>query len=709
MHHPVTATPARKPAEVPAEVPPRVPPGSRRGPTSRELVARVAVPSPLRRYFDYRLPPALIQDHGLPVPGCRLQVPFGRRELTGILIEIDDSTDIDYSRLRDVLDILETQPLIPPHLLELWLWAAQYYHHPAGEVLHTLLPVGLRSKGKAVIKPRRTDADMSATGGAEAGRTLNTEQDLAVSAITSQLGSFACFLLDGVTGSGKTEVYLQTIQHCLDNGHQALVLVPEIGLTPQTIARFRRRFTARLAVLHSGLTHRQRLNAWLEAGSGTADIVIGTRSAVFTPLARPGLLIVDEEHDGSFKQQDGFRYSARDLSVIRGQREAIPVVLGSATPSLESLHNAWSGRYQHLRLSERAANAAMPSVRLLDLGTQPLPGGLSSELLDAIQQHLARRQQALIFINRRGFAPVLQCQDCGWIAECDHCDARLTIHHKPAHLCCHHCERKQPLPPHCPACQGKAAQAVGVGTERIELALTEHFPGVRIIRIDRDAVSRKEALDRLLEEVQTCGPCILVGTQMIAKGHHFPDVTLAAVLDADTGLFSADFRGQEFMAQLLTQVAGRAGRSQLPGEVLIQTRHASHQTLQLLINDGYHAVAAHLLQEREQAQMPPYGYLALIRAEAVDAAAPARFLTRARELLDDYLAVSDLPHRPQISGPLPAPMEKRANRYRQQLLLRSTRRASLQAALSWLTGELERSQAQRKVRWSIDVDPQDMI
>lgn len=674
-----------------------------------ERIARVAVPSPLRRHFDYRLPAALIDQHGMPEPGCRLRVPFGRRELTAVLLEVRTQTEVSGDRLRSVLEILDSESLIPEHLLDLWLWAARYYHHPVGEVLHTLLPVGLRSKGQATIKRRRSDFDLTTTGEADQDRTLNAEQRQACEAIAAGLERFECFLLDGVTGSGKTEVYLQAIQQCLERGLQALVLVPEIGLTPQTIARFARRFSARLAVLHSGLTHRQRLNAWLEAGRGEADIVIGTRSAVFTPLARPGLIIIDEEHDGSFKQQDGFRYSARDLGVIRAQREQIPIVLGSATPSLESLHNAWSGRYQQLRLTQRAGGAAMPHIRLLDTGMQSLSDGLSLELLDALRDHLARGQQALIFINRRGFAPVLQCQDCGWVAECTHCDARLTLHHRPPHLCCHHCERKQPLARHCPSCQGKATQAVGVGTERVELALGEHFPTTRIIRIDRDATSRKDELDRLLSEVQACGPCILVGTQMIAKGHHFPDVTLAGVLDADSGLFSADFRGQEFMAQLLTQVAGRAGRGDSPGEVLIQTRHATHHSLQTLIHQGYHALAEHLLEEREQSQMPPYSHLALIRAEAVNATAPADFLLGARQLLDDYLAEQNWPDPPQVSGPLPAPMEKRANRFRQQLLLRSSRRAVLQTTLAWLTQQLEQRSDQRKVRWSVDVDPQDMI
>jgi len=679
----------------------------------------VAVPSPLRRSFDYALPtdretvPAVLE------PGIRIRVPFGNRELTGILLEVSDTTTVSADKLKPAITILDQQSLIPGHLLKLWLWAARYYQHPVGDALHTLMPTGLRGKAQADIKRRKSDETLTAAAELDhpdREGELTDEQQQACDAICAAHGRFQCFLLDGVTGSGKTEIYLQTISDALRRSRQVLVLVPEISLTPQTLARFRQRFPHKtIAIMHSGLTPRQRLNAWLAAAHGDADIIIGTRSAIFTPLARPGLLVIDEEHDSSFKQQDGFRYSARDLGVIRAQSEGIPIVLGSATPSLESLHNANSGRYQHLRLTRRPGNARLPVTRLIDTSQQMLEDGFSPELLQTIKRHIDQGNQVLVFINRRGFAPVLQCKDCSWTAECRHCDARMTLHRTPAHLRCHHCERREPVHAHCPECQGKSMLAVGIGTERSEALLQRHFPGTRIIRVDKDATSRKNELDELLSEINKGTACILVGTQMLAKGHHFPSVTLVAVLDADSGLFSADFRGQEFMGQLLVQVSGRAGRADIAGvtgEVLIQTRHSSHQSLQTLINQGYHALAEQLLAERRLSDMPPYSFMAVIRAEALNAAAPAQFLSSARAQAEQLLA--QMPQiskgqQLQISGPLPAPMEKRANRYRQQLLLRSPQRTDLQMLLSALCQQLEQMNTQRKVRWSVDVDPQDMI
>ncbi|WP_083264529.1 primosomal protein N' [Pseudohongiella acticola] len=679
-------------------------------------ILRVAVPSPLRRSFDYTLPTDSTTAPDSLQPGIRVRVPFGNRELTGILLEVSDTTSVNLNKLKPAIEILDQTSLIPAHLLSLWLWAARYYQHPVGDALHTLLPTGLRGKAQANIKKRKNDAvldDAAEADHPDREDELTSEQQQARNDICAMSDQFQCFLLDGVTGSGKTEIYLQVINDTLSHNRQVLVLVPEISLTPQTLARFRQRFVDRsIAVMHSGLTPRQRLNAWLLAAKGDADIVIGTRSAIFTPLARPGLIVIDEEHDSSFKQQDGFRYSARDLGVMRAQRESIPIVLGSATPSLESLHNALSGRYQHLRLTRRPGNARLPVTRLLDTAQQTLEEGFSSELIQSIRQHIDKGNQALVFINRRGFAPVLQCRDCGWTAECLHCDARMTLHRTPAHLRCHHCERRQPVHTHCPECQGKSMLAVGIGTERSEALLQRHFPDTRVIRVDRDATSRKNDLNDLLAEINQGDPCILVGTQMLAKGHHFPAVTLVAVLDADSGLFSADFRGQEFMAQLLVQVSGRAGRSDdagKVGEVLIQTRHSTHQSLQTLINQGYHALAEQLLSERRLAAMPPFAAMALLRAEAMNAAAPAQFLHTARLQAEQLLTQMPDGHQVQISGPLPAPMEKRANRYRQQLILRSTHRANLQNLLSVLCQQLEQMSTQRSVRWSVDVDPQDMI
>jgi len=674
-------------------------------PTTSSGIARVAVPSPLRKLFDYLIPKdALVQ------PGVRVRVPFGSRELTGIVISTSTSSDIDAAQLRPISEILDQSELIPPHLLELWLWASNYYQHPVGEALHSLLPAGLRKKSAAQIKSHHSDQKQTEMASAEEAFVPqpNHQQTAAIQTINGSAGQFTCFLLDGVTGSGKTEVYLQCIAHALTQNKQTIMLVPEISLTPQTIERFRERFPVRIAILHSGLTPRQRLNAWLEAASGEAHIIIGTRSALFTPMARPGLIIVDEEHDASFKQQDGFRYSARDLSVLRARHESIPVILGSATPSLESLYNATQGRYQHIRLTQRAGDARMPSFQLVDTRKQPSEAGLSSDLLQATAKHLKQGGQVLIFINRRGFAPVLHCEDCGWSAECSSCDARMTVHRTPPHLCCHHCETRQPIPDHCPDCQGKSLSTGGTGTEQCETALISAFPDTPVLRLDRDATRRKGELERILKEINNGDPCILVGTQMIAKGHHLPGVTLVGVLDADNGLFSADFRGQEFMAQMLIQVAGRAGRANQPGEVLIQTSNPEHQSLQTLIHDGYHVLATQLLQERDIVGMPPYGYLAIIRAEAVNMAAPQRYLTLARQIIisqEKALGFNGI----EIHGPLPAPMERRANRFRQHLILKSQSRAALQALLTPVCQILESRNESRRVRWSVDVDPLDML
>jgi primosomal protein N' (replication factor Y) (superfamily II helicase) len=672
--------------------------------SSKPAIVKVAVPSPLRQSFDYLLPDECIR----VAPGARVRVPFGRRELTGVVIAIEHDSAVSHAKLKHLLEVLDEQPLIPPHLLSLWQWAAQYYQHPIGEVMHTLMPAGLRSKGNATVKRRKSDTLLPPLT-PDQPPELNQEQRSAVAAIDASQGKFTCFLLDGVTGSGKTEVYLQAIARTLEQNRQALVLVPEISLTPQTLARFRQRFDVPIAVMHSGLTPRQRLNAWLESAQGSAHIIIGTRSAIFTPLARPGLIIIDEEHDNSFKQQDGFRYSARDLGVMRARREKLPIILGSATPSLESLHNARNGRYTHLHLTMRAGKAQMPRFILVDTNSQRLADGFSDAMLDGIRVHLQRGNQVLIFINRRGFAPVLQCQDCGWAAECRHCDARMTLHRYPPHLRCHHCERRDPVNQHCPDCQGKNLYAAGAGTERCEAALQQIFKDTPVIRVDRDATRRKDELDNLLAQINQGDPCILVGTQMLAKGHHFPGVTLVGVLDADSGLFSADFRGQEFMAQLLIQVAGRAGRAEQAGEVMIQTRHSTHQNLQTLVTQGYHALAEQLLTERQSAGMPPFGHLTMIRAEAIDALAPARFLEDVRQRTRQLISDNRLQNTIEVSGPFPAPMERRANRFRQQLVLRGDSRSTLQHLLGELCAGLDGLNSGRKVRWSIDVDPQDMI
>jgi primosomal protein N' (replication factor Y) len=723
-------------------------------------ILRIAVPTPLHRSFDY-LPPGNVAAGALR-PGQRVRVPFGRRTAVGVLLEVMTHSDIEPARLKRVQAVLDTQPVIDADVLAMVSWASRYYQHPIGDAFSSALPVLLRQgrspeaadlarwrltpSGRAVSAeslaraPRQAavitalqahpagverealdapaavlraladkgwieetrDPPPAPAGEVEAGHVLNAAQQQAVDAIGARLDAFQPWLLEGVTGSGKTEVYLTLIEQVLARGRQVLVLVPEIGLTPQLVSRFARRFPIPLAVLHSGLGDRERLAAWQQARTGQAPVVIGTRSAVFTPLAQPGLLIVDEEHDASFKQQDGFRYSARDLAVWRARHLGIPVVLGSATPSLESLYNVEQQRYQRLELPERTGVAELPEFGLIDVRHAPLEDGLSLPLLTRIRAHLEADGQVLLFLNRRGFAPTLMCYDCDWVAECRRCDARMTWHQSDNRLHCHHCGSQRPVDTVCPACQGTDLHPMGQGTERVEQALAEHFPDVEMLRIDRDTTRRKGALDALLERARNGRRQLLLGTQMLAKGHHFPNVTLVGILDADHGLFSTEFRASERMAQLIVQVAGRAGRHDRPGQVLIQTAHPDHPLLQLLVRQGYPAFARAALEERRAARLPPVTHLALLRAEAPDAGAPVHFL----EGVQERIAAAGIPG-VEAWGPVPATMERRAGRYRAQLLLQCDRRTGLQQLLTGLVRELEQDRAARRVRWSVDVDPAD--
>lgn len=565
----------------------------------------------------------------------------------------------------------------------------------ARSVLRRLVEQGLAATDTAPdygLLPGRAD---------QPGAALNDEQRACAAAIRPTAGH-AAILIDGVTGSGKTEVYLDAIARTLECGRQVLVIVPEIGLTPQLVQRFQSRLSGRIAILHSGLADGERLNAWLAARAGVADVVIGTRSAVFVPLARPGLIVIDEEHDASLKQQEGFRYSARDLAVLRAYRSDVPVVLGSATPSLESLANAAQGRYQHHALTQRAGHARPPSMQLLDMRGQPTREGLSQPLIDRVQSHLDAGGQALLFLNRRGFAPTLICHECGWLAECDRCDARYTYHRGRGRLHCHHCNREQRLPHHCPSCGSVDLRALGLGTERIEAALTEAFPQTPPVRIDRDSTRRRGSFEQAMKRAQTGETRLILGTQMLAKGHHLPAVTLVAIVDADQGLFGADFRAPERLAQQVIQVAGRAGRAERPGEVVIQTHHPEHPLLQQLLHGGYPAFARTALAEREAAGLPPMRAMALIRAEATDRHAPLAFLRAAVPLAPADDAVERL-------GPFPAPMERRAGRHRAQLMLLADSRGDLQALLSGWLPALGRLPEARQVRWSVDVDPAESL
>jgi len=534
------------------------------------------------------------------------------------------------------------------------------------------------------------------------GPGLSEEQAAAVRAIDAAAGRFTAFLLYGITGSGKTEVYLHAVEHALRRGLRALVLVPEIGLTPQLVGRLRDRFAVPVAVLHSGLTDGERLAAWRECVSGAARIVLGTRSAVFAPIADLGIVIVDEEHDASFKQHEsGFRYSARDLAIRRAQRAEVPIVLGSATPSLESLQNVVTGRFTRLSLPRRAGQALPPRVAVIDLREHAVRAGIATPAVEAMQRHLGDGGQVLVYINRRGYSPTLACTACGWIAPCRDCDARLTVHLAAQRLRCHHCGADAKLPEKCPQC-GYAVRHVGQGTERVEETLAGLFPGMPIARLDRDVVRRRGDLETVVSRVASGEARILVGTQMVTKGHDFPSVTLVVVLNADQGLFSTDFRAPERVAQTIVQVAGRAGRGTRAGEVLIQTEYPGHPLLASLLRDGYDGFALAALAERSAASWPPFAHVAALRASATALATASDFLQQARRL-------ARMPRGVKLLGPAPAAMTKRAGRYHAQLLLEARERAALHRALNdWLPG-VEGLKTSRDLRWSLDVDPLELF
>ncbi|MFQ5544835.1 MAG: primosomal protein N' [Acidiferrobacterales bacterium] len=732
--------------------------------TTSASVFRVAVPTPLRRCFDYIVPEPM----SAASPGVRVRVPFGRRELVGVLIRALDESPVEQARLKSVLQILDREPVLSTSMLSLLQWAADYYHHPLGEVLKAALPSALRQgqdlavKGLSVwsltpaganvdlsqlnraplqrrilkalddtptglhgsqlatisrgwagairqlvakgwVGVRETELSEGATSPAEPAPALTAAQHAAVDAITASLNSFRAFLLHGVTGSGKTEVYLNVIAKVLAQQRQALLLVPEIGLTPQLVARVRARFPISVAVLHSGLSDRERFRAWLQARDARAQIVLGTRSAVFTPMESPGVIIVDEEHDTSYKQQEGFRYHARDIAVIRARRENIAIILGSATPSLDSLRNVAKGSYERLMLPDRTRTAVLPAVHLLDLRRLALNNGLSPPLLEQIGKRLHRGEQSLLFLNRRGYAPVYMCHDCGWLAPCARCDGKLTLHKHRQRLRCHHCGADIVVPKTCPDCDGVNLHALGEGTERIESVLANLFPRARVVRIDRDSTREKGALEQKLSQVDVGDADILVGTQMLSKGHDFPDVTLVGVLSADQGLYSVDFRASEQLFQQIMQVSGRAGRGHKPGEVWVQTYHPDHPLFVALCNHDYDAFAKTALNERREASYPPFSHFALLRAESPKPNSALTFVQFAHQL-----ARSCSPDGIDVMEPLPSPMERRAGRYRAQLLLQSTRRRPLHDFLNNWLPRLETARASKRVRWSLDVDPIDM-
>ena len=756
---------------------------------SKKTILKIALPSPLRTLFDYLLPEALLNDTATLKPGYRVEVPFGKQRLTGLIIAIEAHSDIEPGRLKPILALLDEEASLPEELLQLALWSANYYQHPIGEVIFHLLPNRLRepktllhkhlyvwqpsqkallieasSLGRANLQAKAlrllqehpkglnqetcihlgvTTATLKALEKKDLAclvvrqkaeqqnfeqpkpqmlrsshLSLNTEQKTALQEISKALNyGFQSFLLYGITGSGKTEVYLQAIEQVLNEGKQALVLVPEIGLTPQTLLRFQERFTCPIATLHSGLSDLERYKHWYQARSQEAKIIIGTRSAIFADIPKLGLIVVDEEHDPSYKQQEGFRYSARDLALIRAREKNIPVILGSATPSLETLHNVQQGRYQLLKLTQRATHIFQPAIKLLDIRKENLQSGLAQKTLQHIRHHLDRQQQVLVFINRRGYTPALICGACHWLASCPFCDARFTYHKGKNRLICHHCNYQQALITQCPQCHHGEMHMLGQGTEKVEELLQKHFKKIPVLRIDRDSTEKKNAFSQGLKFILKGEPCILVGTQMLTKGHHFPKVSMVCIIDADQGFFSADFRALERMSQTLVQIAGRSGREIQDSEVLLQTAYPDHPGLQVLVREGYLTFAELSLKERQVLKFPPYAYLVLIRADAIHIEQSVAFLEQVKSLLVQQIQLAikvDTPSTKsfqniKLLGPAPAPMQKRAGRHRAQLLLKSESRSALQALLKNSIPLFSELPENKKVRWSIDVDPLELF
>ncbi len=731
------------------------------------LILQIAVPVPFRKLYDY-LPLANTDSRTLQT-GIRVKIPFGPSFVVGVLVKIQTESKLPLSKLKRVIAYLDSTPHFSPSHFDWLLWVSQYYHHPIGMTLSTALPKALRTD--KTIKPMKNSVwRISKRGNHTSAQSLsrapkqkilfqfltdhaqsiapsgldqnhpnwrpamqalekkglveksemslaptslqaitkntpvaNSEQQIAIDKISKNTNQFGVFLLDGITGSGKTEVYLNSMLKVITSGQQVLVLIPEIGLTPQLLQRFKSRFGEGVATLHSGMNDTERYQVWLNAKNNHINILIGTRSAIFTPMPQLGMIIIDEEHDLSFKQQEGLRYSARDIALTRAQRLNIPVVLGSATPSFESLLNVKRGAFQALRLTQRAGNSKPPSIKTLDIKGHKLTGNLSTPLRQLISKHLERNEQVMIFLNRRGFAPTLICQECGWVGMCTRCDHPMTIHIQKQRIICHHCGVERKLPKQCSECSSIDLRPRGYGTERTEEILQKLFPETEIIRIDRDTTSRKNAMHDLLSKVSDNRPQILLGTQMLAKGHDFPNVTLVGILDADQGLFGADLRSSERMAQLIVQVSGRAGRGEKPGRVVIQTQHPDHPLLTCLIEQGYQQFSQNALNERHMAKLPPYTHAALLRAESNAIQHNIHFLMEAKQAFQQF-NVEGL----ELLGPAPSPMERKAGKYRTQLLVIGEHRKQLHGALGGILQHIESSKSARRVKWSLDVDPQDM-
>ena len=727
----------------------------------------VLVPIPIPEKFSYLLPNQMKASP--PKPGTRVIVPFGNRNLVGVVWNVGNGIAPKGKKLKYLKEVLDYQPLLDKASLNLADWASRYYHYPLGDVISYFFPPPIRKGQEAkfveikfleltnkgefvnieelskspnqkklieVLQEKKTLSQRAANAyGVNSSsinalidkglisrymrelspykkeefsiakgvkKKLNNEQKFAVDSIINSKNQNRVFLLNGITGSGKTEVYLQAIQEVIKKGKQALILIPEIGLAPQAEERFKKYFGERVLSFHSAKNNREKVDAWLGASKGLIDIVIGTRSSVFMPMKDIGIIVVDEEHDLSYKQVDRFRYSARDIALYRAKIEKIPVVLASATPSLETLNNSLQGKYEILNLTKRATGANLPKYLPVDLRGKELKEGFSDELIDSTEEELHKGNQVLIFLNRRGYAPSLICKTCGWLSNCDRCDALMTVHKRPQKLQCHHCESQRNLPTTCPECQSEDFLTYGYGTERIEEFLIKRFPKFPVLRVDSDSTRKKESMHEYLDEINSGRPMILLGTQLLAKGHHFPDVTLVGVLDADSGLFSADFRGSERVAQLMTQVAGRAGRDKKPGKAILQSYCPDHPQIEELVKGSYESFAKNLLEERRLAKSPPFAFQEKIQAESSNSYVSRDFI---KTLINKLKKSKSFPKDIRVIGPIPAIMEKKSGVYRWELNILSSSRNSLHKFLDLGQASLYDSKTSKRVRWSIDVDP----
>ena len=725
------------------------------------LILHIALPCPLRLTFDYLAIPSEVKLN----KGIRVYVPFRSRSLIGVVVGISQTNrSVDRLNLKTVTKYIDEYPLLSSELLALVKWMSQYYHHPIGECIQSVLPKKLRlgesvelikepawrllynrtapslgKKQQQIIqlfqKPSQCLSQRyiyqqigpclsSLTALQKRGLLktkeivkipinktqqllsffkLNQEQQIAVDRVWENKNMFSPYLLHGVTGSGKTEVYIELVRRALTQGKQVMVLIPEINLTVQLIDRFNRCLAGKIVVLNSNVSDSERKQSWLLIKEGLVDIIIGTRSAVFVPMKSPGLIIIDEEHDKAYKQQDGFKYHARNIALVSAKQLGIPIVLGSATPSLESLYCVKQNRYQLLSLTKRATGVALPKVNLVDISGLTGRTIISSELYHAIQNQINKNNQVLLFINRRGFAPVLLCYTCGWQAICVDCDAKMVVHKDQGVLMCHHCGLVSVITSQCPECQSMDVVTHGAGTEQIEQVLQRYFPNAPVIRVDQDSMRTTNAFSTIVSNIQQGGSKILVGTQMLTKGHDFKDVTIVGVLDPDQGLFSADFRATETLAQLITQVIGRAGRSKKKGEVFIQTRQPQHEFWRNILGKGYIYTVEKILKQRQDAMLPPAGSVCVIRSEDKQKHLATQFLIEVAAILNQYRG------QVMLAGPMPAMMKKKAGRYRVQLLLISPHKKPIHQLLDCCISKILAYKLTKKIKWSIDIDPIDLF